>query len=72
MSVLGEITHEQLANAEIIIGFDGTSRMYEDFMIEYFSKTEEEPIGVFWEKRSPFVNYHSGTGIERLLIELQV
>jgi len=44
IEILGEITQEQLANAEIIIDFDGTTKGYEDFMIDYFSKSPEKPI----------------------------
>jgi len=42
--ILGEITQDQLSNAEIIIGFDGTTKMYEDFMIDYFTSSVEKPV----------------------------
>lgn len=44
LETLGQITQDQLANAEIIIGFDGTTKGYEDFMIDYFSESQEKAI----------------------------
>jgi len=43
MSLLGEITQDQLTNAEIMIEADGTSKLYEDYMFDHFTRSQIKP-----------------------------
>ncbi|MEI7667961.1 MAG: hypothetical protein WCI62_03105 [Erysipelotrichaceae bacterium] len=42
MNILGEITQDQLANAEIMIERDGMMRLYEDYMFDHFTRSQEK------------------------------
>jgi hypothetical protein len=42
LSILGKITQDQLANAEIMIEGDGMMKLYEDYMFDHFTKSQEK------------------------------
>ena len=42
MNILGEITQDQLANAEIMIEGDGSLKLYEDYMFDHFTRSQEK------------------------------